>query len=392
MKSYRSGLFNMINAAITPGIHPHIVRIKTINTEPQPLSITASGGNKIESRTLQKLIRLNLQINIQLYLSVSVRFVTMLINSISLPIFTKNLSMRSVLILFSFLITILTACKDNQPSGDEVEQTPIIDTTDKLLGKISKDNLMKPAFSEWFQPTYKDYIVNTDLIDSYKDQLKDYEIDVFMGTWCEDSQREVPALLKILEAADYPMEQLRMVAIDDEIANYKRSPDGDEEGRNIHHVPTIILKMDNKEVNRIIEYPVRTMEEDLQVILEGNYTPFYYVADIIHERLNQIGLEEFKNKLEALVAEFNGKPRDVYELNTYAKTIFRQGRKEEGILVATLNTMIYPENPNAYAGLGSRLTEMDRNEESVKILEKAVELAPDDSEFKGLLEEVKAKL
>jgi hypothetical protein len=31
-------------AAITPGIHPQMVRIKTSRTAPHPLSITASGG------------------------------------------------------------------------------------------------------------------------------------------------------------------------------------------------------------------------------------------------------------------------------------------------------------------------------------------------------------
>jgi hypothetical protein len=54
--TYRFGLFNMMRAAITPGIQPRIVKIKTINTEPQPLSMTARGGNIIESNTLQKFI------------------------------------------------------------------------------------------------------------------------------------------------------------------------------------------------------------------------------------------------------------------------------------------------------------------------------------------------
>jgi len=53
---YLSGLFNMISAAITPGIQPQIQRIKVINTEPQPLSRTAKGGQIIARRTLQKLI------------------------------------------------------------------------------------------------------------------------------------------------------------------------------------------------------------------------------------------------------------------------------------------------------------------------------------------------
>ena len=80
---------------------------------------------------------------------------------------------------------------------------------------------------------------------------------------------------------------------------------------------------------------------------------------------------------------------DVYELNTYAKTIFRQGKQEEGIQVAILNTKIYPDNPNAYAGLGARYETMENYPAALANYEKAVELAPDDSEFKGYLDDLK---
>ena len=66
----------MISAAITPGIHPQTVKIKTINTEPHPLSMTARGGNRIESNTLQILIETNLQINILAYKSAIYAIVT----------------------------------------------------------------------------------------------------------------------------------------------------------------------------------------------------------------------------------------------------------------------------------------------------------------------------
>ena len=46
----------MTNAAITPGTHPQRVKIKTIKREPQPWSITARGGNKMDNKTLKKLI------------------------------------------------------------------------------------------------------------------------------------------------------------------------------------------------------------------------------------------------------------------------------------------------------------------------------------------------
>jgi len=49
-------LFNITSAAITPGTHPHKVSKKVIINDPQPLSITAKGGNIIARITLNKLI------------------------------------------------------------------------------------------------------------------------------------------------------------------------------------------------------------------------------------------------------------------------------------------------------------------------------------------------
>ena len=47
----------MTRAPITPGIQPHNVKIKIIIIEPQPLSMTAKGGNKIAKITLKILIQ-----------------------------------------------------------------------------------------------------------------------------------------------------------------------------------------------------------------------------------------------------------------------------------------------------------------------------------------------
>lgn len=52
----------MTKAAITPGTQPQSVKTKTIAKEPQPLSNTARGGNKIDNKTRQILIAINLKI------------------------------------------------------------------------------------------------------------------------------------------------------------------------------------------------------------------------------------------------------------------------------------------------------------------------------------------
>lgn len=46
-------LLLIINAAITPGTQPASVSKNTMSTEPQPLSSTASGGNKMHNKTLK---------------------------------------------------------------------------------------------------------------------------------------------------------------------------------------------------------------------------------------------------------------------------------------------------------------------------------------------------
>ena len=39
-----------------------------------------------------------------------------------------------------------------------------------------------------------------------------------MGTWCEDSQREVPGMMKILAAAGYSTKQMEIIAVDEDNA------------------------------------------------------------------------------------------------------------------------------------------------------------------------------
>jgi len=103
-----------------------------------------------------------------------------------------------------------------------------------------------------------------------------------MGTWCGDSKREIPRFYKILETANYPIEQLTMVAVDHIEPNYKKSPGGEEKGLSIIKVPTFIFYKDGKEVNRIVESPIESLEKDIAAIISGkNYVPNYSQATTV---------------------------------------------------------------------------------------------------------------
>ena len=145
-----------------------------------------------------------------------------------------------------------------------------------LLGKIDKSGLTQNSFAKWFTPNYDKYNVDAETLNSIKKDLKKYTITAFMGTWCGDSKREVPKFFKVLEAADFPMKQLTFVAVDNARTNYKKSPTGEEKGLNIKRVPTYIFYLKGKEVGRIIEDPIVSLEKDIKAIITGkDYVPNY---------------------------------------------------------------------------------------------------------------------
>lgn len=145
-----------------------------------------------------------------------------------------------------------------------------------LLGEIAISNLETEPYKDWYHTNFENYTVDESLVKLFKKKLKKHEVLLFLGTWCGDSKREVPRMLKILEAANFPKEQLKIIALDRRRDNYKKGLRGEEKGWNIKRVPTLILVKDGVEVNRIVERPVDTLEEDMLAILTNSeYTPNY---------------------------------------------------------------------------------------------------------------------
>ena len=86
---------------------------------------------------------------------------------------------------------------------------------------------------------------------------------VFLGTWCSDSQREVPRFLKAADEAGIPPESIKLYALD----RTKKSDDGLTEQYRIERVPTFIFLKNGEEIGRIIEVPQVNVEADMVMIL-----------------------------------------------------------------------------------------------------------------------------
>lgn len=145
-----------------------------------------------------------------------------------------------------------------------------------LVGEISVSDLRTNQYQTWFEPQFENYKFENSKSVILRNELKNYKLLLFMGTWCGDSKREVPKIIKLLTQLDFPMEQLKIVAVDRRKEYYKKSPGGEEWGLNIQRVPTLIFLKNGREINRIVETPVTSWEADfLTIVSNQTYIPNY---------------------------------------------------------------------------------------------------------------------
>lgn len=103
---------------------------------------------------------------------------------------------------------------------------------------------------------------------------EDISIICVLGTWCGDSEREVPRFWKILEDADNPHLELTMFSVgrssDEQALAILDNIGFDEplrETYGVQLVPTFIFMSGETELGRIIETPEGTLEQDAAQIL-----------------------------------------------------------------------------------------------------------------------------
>lgn len=154
-------------------------------------------------------------------------------------------------------------CGSTYETSTKPNPSEAIDQQGILVGKITKSDLQQAPYSAWFEPMYNSYKPSEKSLETIKNNINDYKIKVFMGTWCGDSKREVPKLYKLLEESGYNMDNIEMQAV----TRAKTLPGDLQEEYDVHHVPTIIFYENGEEVNRFVEYPQESFEDDIAKIV-----------------------------------------------------------------------------------------------------------------------------
>tara|TARA_R110000868_G_scaffold141147_7_gene357341 strand:- start:4723 stop:5616 length:894 start_codon:yes stop_codon:yes gene_type:complete len=279
-----------------------------------------------------------------------------------------------------------------QFSFSQTSETLTTDSNGKelLLGKIVKNDLTQNSFKTWFNENYDDYLVNKSIAKNLKDSLNLYEIKVFLGTWCGDSKREVPRFYKVLDTAKFPENQLQVIAVNRTEYAYKQGPNHEEKGLNIHRVPTFIFYKNGKEINRIVEHPVETIERDIhKIIIENKYAPNYVAANYVNYLLDTKSIDSLKLDERALISRLAEFVKGSRELNTYGYSLLRSNQLEKALYVFDLNTKIFPYKYNVFDSLGEAHLKLKNYNEALKNYYKVLSLKPDDENATEMIEKIK---
>ncbi|MFC6998454.1 thioredoxin family protein [Rufibacter roseus] len=134
-----------------------------------------------------------------------------------------------------------------------------------LIGPTTRVAFEQAPYSEWFHPMYLKYKPNETIMEELQPLLEGVSIKGYIGSWCLDSQREVPRFFKILDAARFPYARLELISLRED----KTSLAGEEKADNVTAVPTFIFYKDGKELGRIIETAYPTLEMNMVQVLSG---------------------------------------------------------------------------------------------------------------------------
>lgn len=142
-------------------------------------------------------------------------------------------------------------------------QGQMLGQTDTVItGRLDVSEFQQAWAAEWKQ-VENAYIPDSEIVNKLKPEIARLRVwcRISMGTWCSDSQIHVPAFLKIAGQCSIPFEIWG-------VSREKECPWPDCTGWTVQYVPTFEVFSGPKEMGRIVESPVLSIEADMWNILQ----------------------------------------------------------------------------------------------------------------------------
>ena len=165
------------------------------------------------------------------------------------------------LMLCHLALVILASCNTSKTYTLKKEGNEIL-----LNGIVSKEVLMNKKLYPWCAWGISVYKPNPILIDSIKPLCKNVKVLMFGGTWCSDTQLELPRFYKVAELCGMQQNQMELIMVD----RAKKTKNINTDILGVKNIPAFIFYRQNHEIGRIIEKPDSCTELHILRILSLN--------------------------------------------------------------------------------------------------------------------------
>lgn len=93
-----------------------------------------------------------------------------------------------------------------------------------------------------------------------------YFILIYAGSWCEDSESQLPIIFKVFEKGGMKSSKYQLLGVDRDKNGYGL----EKLAISAQKVPTLVILYDGKEIGRIEELPQKSWEQDILSIIYKN--------------------------------------------------------------------------------------------------------------------------
>lgn len=262
-------------------------------------------------------------------------------------------------IFWGIIACLLTACTAgiHTPAIKHNETITVpVKVGDMLLGTWPADVLGTEPYNAWFRRNYADYKIDSATANTVKPFLKNKKIQIFLGTWCGDSRREVPRMLKLLHYCGVNKKDIQLVFVNNVDSAYKQSPAHEEKGKFIFRVPDLLVYDKDEEIGRIVESPVVSLEQDLlSIVKKESYQPNYKAAYTLSHLLSSQMPDNSDKEIAELVSLL--KPMITYagELNSLGRILLNENEYKKAVTVFKVNSNLFPADITAKEKLATAL-------------------------------------
>ncbi len=166
------------------------------------------------------------------------------------------------ILLITFTLLIISACSSTSsksPADLPMEKHGV----ENVIGSITKEHLFKHFRA--FQENYTNHTLAQKELTHLQTLKSPIHLVIVFGTWCHDSEREVPRLLKLIEAANNPNISYELISVGYD----KTLPKNHPRQFSIEFTPTVlVLDRQGNEINRVIEKPEVNWAMDITQLKE----------------------------------------------------------------------------------------------------------------------------